>query len=45
MDPSREEISSDSQIEMMQVKAAQLAIKTTNVADDELNAPVFSGWA
>lgn len=42
--PSCEEISSDSQMEMMQVEAAQLAVKATNVSDDGSNATVLSGW-
>lgn len=41
---SSEEMSSESQIEMMQVEAAQLAIKATNVADDGSSGTVFSGW-
>ena len=43
--PSWEKISSDSQIEMKQTQAVQLAIKVTNVADDGSNAPVFSRCA
>lgn len=41
--PSCEEISSDSQIGMMQVKAAQLAVKATKVTDDGSDAAVFFG--
>lgn len=42
--PSCEEISSDSQIGMMHVRAAQLAVSATKVADDGSNADVFFGW-
>lgn len=42
--PSCEEISSDCQIGMMQVKAAQLAVKAAKVADDGSNANVLFGW-
>jgi len=42
--PSCEEISGDSQIEMMRVEAAQLAARATNMADDGSNAAVFSDW-
>lgn len=41
--PSCEEISSDSQMEMTQVEAAQLAVEATTVAGDGSNAAVFSG--
>lgn len=37
-------ISSDSQIGMMHVRAAQLAVSATKVADDGSNADVFFGW-
>lgn len=42
--PSCEEISSDSEMEMMQVEAVQLVIKSMNVTDDGSNTTVFSFW-
>lgn len=38
------EISNDSQTGMMQVKAAQFAVKAIRMADDGSNANVFFGW-